>query len=154
VRNSIVAAIFGLPRLSMDPKMRTEKEPTTTEGLPPIVVTITPDKWPGRYRTYVAAEQEPLCVSRQPFLDIARKLLERGLDPRTMLLMRWSGSKDWAFRGALGAAAKLTVDEHNSTFAQWKPYSRSAAPPKRAKSAAQVSTGRLDDRALRETTAE
>jgi hypothetical protein len=43
-----------------------------------------------------------------------------------MLVMRWAGSKDWALRGPLGVAAKLTVDEHNGTFAKWKPFSRSA----------------------------
>ena len=37
-----------------------------------------------------------------------------------MLVMRWAGAKDWALRGSLGAAAKLTVDEHNGTFAKWK----------------------------------
>jgi hypothetical protein len=67
-----------------------------------------------------------LCTSKQPFLDGARKLLARGHDPTTLLVMRWAGAKDWALRGPLGAAAKLTVDEHNSALAKWKPYSRSA----------------------------
>ena len=88
----------------------------------PIVITVTPDTRPGRYRVYVETEQKPLCVSRLPFLAGARKLIARGHDPRTMLVMRWAGSKDWALRGALGAAAKLTVDDHNGTvFARWKP---------------------------------
>lgn len=103
-----------------------------------IVITVTPDNRRGRYRAYVEAEQEPLCVSRQPFLDGARKLLGRGHDRRTMLVMRWAGAKEWALRGPLGAAAKLTVDEHNGTFAKWKPLSRSAVPPKIAKSAERV----------------
>ena len=88
-----------------------------------------------RYRAYVGERGgKPLCVSRQPFLDSARKLIARGHDPQTMLVMRWAGAKNWALRSSLGAAAKLTVDEHNGTFAKWKPYSRSAAPPKIAKS--------------------
>ena len=59
----------------------------------PIVITVTPDKRPGRYRVYVESEQELLCVSRQPFLDGARKLLARGHDRRTMLVMRWAGAE-------------------------------------------------------------
>jgi hypothetical protein len=104
----------------------------------PIVITVTPDKRPDRYRACIESEQDALCVSRQPFLDSARKLLARGHDRRTMLVMRWAGANDWALRGPLGVAAKLTVDEHNGTFAKWKALSRSAVPPKIAKSAEQV----------------
>jgi hypothetical protein len=97
-----------------------------------VVITVTPDSRPSRYQAFVETEQEPLCVSRQPFLDGARKLLARGHDPETMLVMRWAGAEDWALRGPLGLAAKLTVDEHNGVFAKWKPYSRSAVQPGRA----------------------
>jgi hypothetical protein len=135
VRNSIVAAIFALSRLSADPKMRIDKKPVTvkaTDCPPQIVITVTPDN---RYRAYVEAEQEPLCMSRQPFLDGARKLLVRGHDPRTMLVMRWDGAEEWALRGRLGVAADLTVDEHNGTlFGKWKPFSRSAGSARIAKS--------------------
>ena len=88
-----------------------------------------------------------MCVSRQPFLDSARKLLARGHDRRTMLVMRWAGAKDWALRGSLKVAAKLTVDEHNGTFAKWKPYSRSAVPPGNANSARTVPNGRAAEKA-------
>jgi hypothetical protein len=122
--------------------MSTKAEAVSRQGLEAhaantnrIVITVTPDTRPGRYRSYVGAEQEPLSVSRQPFLDGARKLLARGHDPQTMLMMRWAGAKDWALRGPLGVAAKLTVDEHNRTFAKWKPYSRSAVPADIAKAA-------------------
>jgi hypothetical protein len=128
--------------------MRTETEADSRQGLKAyaanagrhsqIVITVTPDTSPGRYRAYVEAEREPLCVSRQSFLDGARKLLARGHDPRTMLVMRWVGAEDWALRGSLGLAAKLTVDEHNGVFAEWKPYSRSAVPPGNANSARKV----------------
>jgi hypothetical protein len=128
--------------------MSTETEADSRQGLEvyaanarrhsQILITVTPDTRPERYRAYVEAEQKPLCVSRQPFLDGARKLLARGHDPQTMLIMRWAGAKDWALRGPLGVAAKLTVDEHNGTFAKWKPYSRSAVPPKIAKSVNRV----------------
>jgi hypothetical protein len=110
---------------------RPDKKPApvdATDCPAQIAITVNPDKH-GRYRAYVEAEQEPLCVSRQPFLDGARKLLARGHDRRTMLVMRWAGAKEWALRGPLGVAAKLTVDEHNGTFAKWKSLSRSAVPP-------------------------
>jgi hypothetical protein len=99
-----------------------EAHASTAARHSPIVITITPDTRPGRYRAYVGAKQELLCVSRQPFLDSARKLLWRGHDPITILVMRWAGAAEWALRGPLGAAAKLTVDEHHGTFAKWKPF--------------------------------
>jgi hypothetical protein len=119
-----------------------------------ILITVALDTRPGRYRSYVEAEQEPLCVSRQPFLDGARKLLARGHDPQTMLIMRWAGAKDWALRGPLGVAAKLTVDDHNGTFAKWKPYSRSAVPAESAKSAKKLPQARAADKATPKSTAE
>jgi hypothetical protein len=119
-----------------------------------IVITVTPDKRPGRYRAYVGTEQELLCVSRQPFLDGARKLLARGHDRLTMLVMRWAGAKEWALRGPLGAAAKLTVDQHNGTFAKWKPLSRSAVPSKSAKYAEQLSKDAAAEKPTPVTTAE
>jgi hypothetical protein len=118
-----------------------------------IAITVTPDKH-GRYRAYVEAEQEPLCVSRQPFLDGARKLLERGHDRRTMLVMRWAGAKEWALRGPLEVAPELTVDEHNGTFANWKPYSRSAVPPGNANSAKKVPEDRIAGKVIPDDTAE
>ena len=137
--------------------MRKDKKPApvnATDCPAQIVITLTPDARPGRYRAYVETEREPLCVSRQPFLDGARKLIARGHDPQTTLVMRWAGAKDWALRGPLGVAAKLTVDEHNGTFAKWKPYSCSAVPPWKANSAGNVPGGRTAERATRESTAE
>jgi len=93
-----------------------------------IVIIVAPDTRAGRYRAYVEFEQEPLCESRQPFLDGARELLLRGHSPQTILVMRWGSRDEWALRNPLGIAAELTVDEHNGTFASWKPYSRSAVP--------------------------
>jgi hypothetical protein len=121
-----------------DSRQRLEEYAAIADGHSPIVITVTPDKRPGRYRAHVGAEQEPLWVSRQPFVDGARKLIARGHDPQTILVMRWAGTKDWALRGPIGVAAKLTVDDHNGAFAQWKPYSRSAVPPRNTKPANQV----------------
>jgi hypothetical protein len=125
--------------------MSTEAKTDTKQGVkahtanadrhPQIVITITPDARPGRHCAYVETERTPLCVSRQPFLDSARKLIAKGHNSATLLAMQWAGAKDWALCGSLKAAANLTVDEHNGTFAKWKPYSRSAVLPKIAKTA-------------------
>ena len=56
----------------------------------------------------------PVCLaerSRQPFLDAARKLLELGYDPQTILIMRHSKTGTESLRGPIGEAAKLTVIE-------------------------------------------
>jgi hypothetical protein len=154
VRNSIVINIFVPPRPSTD---RIDQKPVSgkaTDCPPQIVITVTPDQRPGRYRTYIEAEPNPLSVSRQPFLDGARELLARGHDPWAMLVMRWVGAKDWALRGPLGVAAKLTVDEHNGVFAKWKPYSRSAVPPGNANTAMTVANGRAAKKLIPESTAE
>ncbi len=118
-----------------------------------VITTLRPTRGAGAL-PMSRLSGEPLCVSRQPFLDGARKLLARGHDRRTMLVMRWAGAKEWALRGPLGAAAKLTVDEHNGTFAKWKPLSRSAVPPGNANSAAPPPKGRAAEKAIPESTAE
>ena len=80
MRNSIVVAILAPPRISIN---RIDKQPVpvkATDCPPQIVITVTPDQRPGRYKAYIETEPNPLCVSRQPFLDGARKLLARGHD--------------------------------------------------------------------------
>jgi hypothetical protein len=148
VRNSFVAVIFALPQLH-GMKMRNDKKPVpvnATDWPAQIVIIITPDIRPSRYRAHVEGDQETLCVSRQPFLDGARKLIARGHDPQTILVMRWAGAKDWTVRGPLGVAAKLTVE--------WKPYSRSAVPPVSVNPGRNVPKGRAAEKAIPESTAE
>jgi len=89
------------------PRVRSSERTAATNrcksrGRPEVWITLLPAKSAGRYQAYLDEEHEPLCVSRQPFLDSARKLLARGHDPRTMLVMQWAGSEDWALRGPLG----------------------------------------------------
>jgi hypothetical protein len=157
VRNSPAKSIFAALRLFTDPKMQIDKKqnPVNATNCPAqIVITVTPDKRPDRYRAYFGSEEETLCVSRQPFFDGARELIARGHDPLTILVMKWAGAKDWALRGRLGAAAKLTVDEHNATFAKWKPFSRSAGSSRIAKSADKLSQGCNAERAVLESNGE
>ena len=154
VRNGAVLVIFAIAAINSRPEMLTDNtSDTSTSADRPaeILITVYLDGSPGRYQAYLDGQQELLCVSRQPFLDSARKLLARGHDRRTMLIMRCAGAKEWALRGPLGVAARLTVDEHNGTFAKWKAYSRSAVPPGNANSARKVP---IAEKAILKSTAE
>jgi hypothetical protein len=105
----------------------------TTVHSTPLVIIVRPhiksngERHSNLFDARLEGESETLCESNQPFLDSARILVNRGHDPGTILVMRHASSDVVALRGALGTAAKLTVDEHNGTvFAKWKPFSRSA----------------------------
>lgn len=125
-----------------------------TNRPPSIWIVVKPEKR-DRFTAWLQDEQVPLCVSRQPFLDGARKLLDKGHDPRTILIMRHAGSDDVALRGSIGSAAKLTVDEHNGTvFAKWKPFRRSAGSARIANPAGELSEAPVDDSASQERAAE
>ena len=71
-----------------------------------------------------------VAATRQPLLDGARALLERGADPDTTIILKHIGSEVESLRGRIGAAAKLTVDEDSTPrFKRWKPFSRGAVQP-------------------------
>jgi len=61
-----------------------------------------------------------LAVSRTPFLDSARKLLELGHDPEEILVMRHQGSETVCLRARIGVAAKLIVNQDGPRFARWR----------------------------------
>jgi hypothetical protein len=65
-------------------------------------------------------------LSRQPFLDAARRLFDLGYDPTTLLVMRHLGSDTDCLTAQIGAAAKLRVkeDRRGPRFVQWEPISR------------------------------
>jgi hypothetical protein len=86
---------------------------------------------------YVASlGDRDLCTSRQPFLDAARVLLGEGLDPETVVVMRWVETGTESLTATVGVAAKLTVwqpDKGRPYFAEWKPrHSSVVASPMRA----------------------
>jgi hypothetical protein len=63
-----------------------------------IVTECTPGprKWAGLFEARLASHERArdgrlLCVSRQPFLDGCRVLIEEGLDPDTVMTMRHAG---------------------------------------------------------------
>jgi hypothetical protein len=79
---------------------------TVNDRPPNIGIVVTPDKKLGRFRACLEQERALLCVSRQPFLDSARKLLDRGHDPRTILIMRHARSDDVALSGLVRCCGK------------------------------------------------
>jgi hypothetical protein len=123
---------------------------------PNLIVSPYQDKHgranPNKFQASLEGETAVLCVSSQPFLDGARILLDRGLDPDAILVMQHAGSDDVALHGSLGKTAMLTVDEHNGTvFARWKPFSLSAGPPRIANNAPELpDTGATTTRRKRE----
>jgi hypothetical protein len=61
----------------------------------------------GYYNAYV--DGEFLLCAREPLLDGARLLLQRGVDPEVELIMRWKHSGTQSLRGKVGKLAKLDV---------------------------------------------
>jgi hypothetical protein len=89
----------------------------------PIGITVKPVDRYGTFDAYLG--ERLLTTSRQPFLDSARVLLAEGIDPATPLVMRRAGSQTDSLKGAVSAAAKLTVKETSTVgpiFRKWEPY--------------------------------
>ena len=86
-----------------------------------IVIVVTPASKPSLYEVRLDGQNRVLCVSRQPFLNAARKLLALGYWPSDRLVMLDARTRLERLSGLIGKAAKLTVDEHNGpVFAKWK----------------------------------
>src|SRR5262249_47617787 len=105
--------------LAPRPRQRRQRQLFTNAAITPASrVTATRN---GRF--HATLNGELLTTSRQPLLDGARELLERGYDPNTRIVMRHDGSKVDALPSTIGAAAKLTVEERahrRIRFAAWK----------------------------------
>jgi hypothetical protein len=79
---------------------------------PVLVIVVSSTKSAGHFEARLQKSNEVLVQnSRQPFLDAARVLVERGYDPSALLVMKHLGSDNVALRAPLGRAAKLTVEE-------------------------------------------
>ena len=86
--------------------------------------------------------------SRQPFLDAARRLIDLGYEPTTVLVMRHAGSDIDCLTAQIGAAAKLRVKEPDRgrlQFVEWEPITRRVEALARAK--AKRVTGAARDQA-------
>jgi hypothetical protein len=100
----------------------------------PLVIVVSPTKSAGHFQAKLQHTDEVLVQnSRQPFLDAARVLVERGYDPTALLLMKHLGSDIVALKSALAKAAKLGVEEgpNGPRFVPFRtgPRTRVAAPP-------------------------
>jgi hypothetical protein len=99
----------------------------------PLVIVVSPTKSAGHFQARLQQSNEVLVKnSRQPFLDAARVLVERGYDPSVLLVMKHLGSDTVSLRAPLGKAAKLTVEEgpHGPRFVPFRTgaKTRVAAP--------------------------
>ncbi|WP_454683388.1 hypothetical protein [Ancylobacter moscoviensis] len=74
----------------------------------PIEIVIRP-KGIDRYLALI--EGEAVVTSRQPLFASARVLLERGVDPHTVITMRHEGSATVSMRSTVGRAAGWRVEE-------------------------------------------
>lgn len=66
---------------------------------------------PGRWSALCFDEE--LGRSRTPFLDAARVLKARGIDPDTVLVARHRGSGTVAMRSTIGKAAEMAIHERD-----------------------------------------
>ena len=65
-------------------------------------------------------------ASRHPLVDAARRLIDLGYEPTTVLVMRHAGSDTNCLTAQIGVAAKLRVkeDRNGPRFALWEPFPR------------------------------
>jgi hypothetical protein len=99
-----------------------------------ITIIVTPIlRLPGRFATKLASNGDVLVKSsRTPFLDSARRLLERGYPADATLIMKHENSLTESLRATIGSAAALIVKEtdYGPAFRRYDgPLCLSAAPP-------------------------
>jgi len=91
--------------------------------------------------------------SKQPFVDAARRLLDLGNDPTTVLVMRHAGSDTDCMTAQIGVAAKLRVkeDRRGPRFIKWEPISRrvEALVSAKAKKASRVASAHANEPSAR-----
>jgi hypothetical protein len=103
------------------------------------LVVISPNGAPDHYDGFVDGELL-VASSRQPFVDAARVLPERGADSNSWLVLRHAASDTDSLRAKVGVAAKLTVRDRAvgvPKFRRLKPWQDSApALPMRSRAVA------------------
>ena len=70
-----------------------------------MMIIVTPTARPGLYDACLDGDYILRRPSKQPFLDTARRLLNLGHDPMTVLVMRHAGSDTDCLTAQIGAAA-------------------------------------------------
>lgn len=84
-----------------------DKVTVVASALPESIVITIQAADAGRFEARY--QGEPLTTSRQPFLDGARILIKRDLDPKARYVMRREGSERDDLISTLGVAAGLRV---------------------------------------------
>jgi hypothetical protein len=132
---------------SSEPKGLFPRVTTTPPALAirPVVIVASSTKSAGHFQAKLQYTDQVLVQkSRQPFLDAARVLVEKGYDPNVLLVMKHLGSDIIALRAPLGKAAKLTVEEgpHGPRFVAFRTGPRtSVAAPSIAPSVGSATNG-------------
>ncbi len=72
----------------------------------PIILTVVPRGPKGVWVGRIEGTEFRLIASRAPMLSAARSLLAIGVDPRTVLTMRWAGSEIDRLSGPLSAVVR------------------------------------------------
>jgi hypothetical protein len=109
-----------------------------------LTITVTPTaKRSGRYDARLGDGRVLVTASKQPFVDAARRLIELGYEPTTVLVMRHAGSDNDCLTAQIGAAA----DRGRLQFVGWEPITRrvEALASAKAKKAAGASSDRADE---------
>ena len=92
-----------------------------------MMITVRPTaRSSGCFDAHLVDGFDLVRASRKPFVDAARRLIELGHDPTTVLVMRHAGSDTDCLTAQIGAAAKLTVKEDRGRprLVPWEPISR------------------------------
>lgn len=105
-------------------------ELTITTAAMPLIITVRPARLGSRGQAYDAflegqcatSARQHVTTSRTPFYAAARKLIEQGHSPDTILIMRHEGVDMDCLKQRLGAAAKLTVREDAKRGPCVEPY--------------------------------
>jgi len=84
------------------------------KGLAMILIVQQTARRNGLFDGWIEGSQVVISGSRQPFLDAARELIKRGVDPATILTMRHKKTGTNSLRRPIGKAAKphVTTSKH------------------------------------------
>ena len=124
----------GFPSVVADIIMSTTTTKAVVIGISAIV------KRAGCYEARLGDGRVLVTASKQPFVDAARRLIDLGYVPTTVLVMRHAGSDTDCLTAQIGAAAKLRVKEDRGRLRSvpWEPI------PRRVKAVARAKAKRVD----------
>lgn len=94
-----------------------------------LILTVRPHQDPGRFD--ILLDGEHLLTHRQTILPAARKLLDMGYPPNTLLTMQVEGSASISFppRPVLDwALTSISEGDRAMTTGKWAPHPNTPAP--------------------------